>query len=155
LIIVKAFSFKLHTLMQLRKANREKALNAYGKAVHESQQLENDLARKKSALESLQDRIKQKRSDYFFGQEEESYQRNIGSFKNDILSVHKSLKNSQEIREAKRKLFLKAEAEFKSLEKLRERQKVEHDQSEQKKEESQNDHIISARFNYNLKTSIS
>ena len=152
---MKAFSFKLHTLMQLRKANREKALNAYGKAVHESQQLENDLARKKSALESLQDRIKQKRSDYFFGQEEESYQRNIASVKNDILSVHKSLKNSQEIREAKRKLFLKAEAEFKSLEKLREKQKVEHDQSEQKKEESQIDDIISARFNYNLKTSIS
>ncbi|HAU59161.1 MAG TPA: hypothetical protein DCW45_02215, partial [Opitutae bacterium] len=116
---------------------------------------ENDLARKRSALESLQNRIKLKRSGYFFGQEEESYQRNIASVKNDILSVHKSLKNSQEIREAKRKLFLVAEAEFKSLEKLKEKQKIEHDQGEQKKEESQIDDIISARFNYNLKTSIS
>ena len=152
---MKAFSFKLHTLMQLRKANREKALHAYGKAVHESEKLENDLARKKSALEILQDRIKQKRSNYFFGQEEESYQRNIASLKNDILLVHKSLKNSQEIREAKRKLFLKAEADFKGLEKLREKQKVEHDRGEQKKEESQIDDIISARFSYNLKTSTS
>ena len=141
--------------MQLRKANREKALHAYGKSVHETEKLENDLVRKKSSLESLQDRIKQKRSAYFFGQEEESYQRNIVSVKNDILTVHKSLKNSQEIREAKRKLFLKAEAEFKSLEKLREKQKVEHDQNEQKKEESQIDDIISSRFSYNLKTSTS
>ena len=152
---MKAFSFKLHTLMQLRKANREKALHAYGIAVHESEKIENDLARKRSALESLQNRIKLKRSGNFFGQEEESYQRNIASVKNDILSVHKSLKNSQEIREAKRKLFLIAEAEFKSLEKLKEKQKIEHDQGEQKKEESQIDDIISARFNYNLKTSIS
>ena len=152
---MKAFSFKLHTLLQLRKASREKALHAYGKAVHESEMLENDLVRKKSALQTLHDLIKQKRSNYFFGQEEESYQRNISSVKNEILSVHKSLKNSQEIREAKRKLFLKAEAEFKSLEKLREKQKFEHDQSEQKKEESQIDDIISARFSYNLKTSIS
>ena len=152
---MKAFSFKLHTLIQLRKANREKALHAYGIAVHKSEKLENDLARKKSALESLQNRIKLKRSGYFFGQEEESYQRNIASVKNDILSVHKSLKNSQEIREAKRKLFLKAEAEFKSLEKLKEKQRIEHDQGEQKKEESQIDDIISARFSYNLKTSIS
>lgn len=152
---MKAFSFKLHTLKQLRKANREKALHAYGIAVHESEKIENDLARKRSALESLQNRIKLKRSGYFFGQEEESYQRNIASVKNDILSVHKSLKNSQEIREAKRKLFLIAEAEFKSLEKLKEKQKIEHDQGEQKKEESQIDDIISARFNFNLKTSIS
>ena len=127
---MKAFSFKLHTLLQLRKASREKALHAYGKAVHESEMLENDLVRKKSALQTLQDLIKQKRSNYFFGQEEESYQRNIASVKTISCQSTKASKLSRDSR-SKRKLFLKAEAEFKSL-KLRET-KVEHDQSEQKR----------------------
>ena len=152
---MKAFNFKLKTLLKLRQAFKEKALFNYGKAVHEAEEMQHSLSSLKHKLKDLHSSIKHRRENSFYGPEEEHYQRSIISVKNQILNVHSKLKSAHEIREAKRKIFLKADADVKSLEKLKERKKIEHDIFEYKKEESQVDDVITARFNYNLKSSIS
>ena len=152
---MKAFNFKLKTLLKLRQAFKEKALFNYGKAVHEAEEMQHSLSSLKHQLKDLHSSIKHRREKSFYGPEEEHYQRSIISVKNQILNVHSKLKSAHEIREAKRKIFLKADADVKSLEKLKERKKIEHDIFEYKKEELQVDDVITARFNYNLKSSIS
>ena len=120
---MKAFNFKLKTLLKLRQAFKEKALFNYGKAVHEAEEMQHSLSSLKHKLEDLHSSIKHRREKSFYGPEEEHYQRSIISVKNQILNVHSKLKSAHEIREAKRKIFLKADADVKSLEKLKERKK--------------------------------
>ena len=120
---MKAFNFKLKTLLKLRQAFKEKALFNYGKAVHEAEEMQHSLSSLNHKLEDLHSSIKHRREKSFYGPEEEHYQRSIISVKNQILNVHSKLKSAHEIREAKRKIFLKADADVKSLEKLKERKK--------------------------------
>ena len=50
---MKAFHFKLETLLKLRQANREKALRSYGLAVEKTEQLKNAIQNSKQDLENL------------------------------------------------------------------------------------------------------
>jgi flagellar export protein FliJ len=75
--------------------------------------------------------------------------------KNKIIELHGELQNAKKIQEAKRNLFLKADAEFKSLEKLKTMQKAEHSRNQLKKEENEIDDIIGSRFAYNLNPPLS
>ena len=120
---MKAFNFKLKTLLKLRQAFKEKALFNYGKAVHEAEEMQHSLSSLNHKLEDLHSSIKHRREKSFYGPEEEHYQRSIISVKNQILNLHSKLKSAHEIREAKRKYSFKADADVKSLEKLKERKK--------------------------------
>ena len=95
---MKAFNFKLKTLLKLRQAFKEKALFNYGKAVHEAEEMQHSLSSLNHKLEDLHSSIKHRREKSFYGPEEEHYQRSIISVKNQILNLHSKLKSAHEIR---------------------------------------------------------
>ena len=150
---MKAFHFKLETLLKLRQANREKALISYGLAVEKTEQLKNAIQNSKQDLENLVSKMRESRKNSFFGSEERNYQENINEVKNHIVEINGRLRNAQNIQESKRNLFLKADAQHKSLDKLGKKQRSEHNKIEAKKEELEIDDIVSARFSYHFKQS--
>jgi len=152
---MKAFNFRLKTLMHLRESAREQCLKSYGNSIKEFNRLGESLKAREDQLQELQDYIKRKRSSGFYGQDEENHQRTVAISKDKIIELHGELQNAKKIQEAKRKLFLKADEEFKSLEKLKGMQKAEHSRKQQKKEENEIDDIIGSRFAYNLNSPLS
>ena len=149
---MKIFKFRLQ-IKKLKKSIRQKALESYGKAIAETEKLQAELENKKSDLIQLQKQIHLKRTSEFFGNSEENYQRSIVVANTEILEAHTNLQNAMKLQESKRELFLKADSEFKSLDKLNQKQKTAHEFSEMKKEEFEVDDVIGARFVYNSKLS--
>ncbi len=147
---MKAFTFRLQTLLKVRQSSRDKALRSYGLAVRQTDKLNEELTCKKKEIEDLQASIRQKRSSSFFAQEQEHLESTLSSLKDDIVALHGQLQNALKIQNSKRDLFLKADSQLKSFEMLREKQKQSHEFSELKKEEIQVNDIISSRFKYRL-----
>ena len=152
---MKAFNFRLKTLMHLRESARQQSLKSYGESIQDFNRLGKSLQDSEDQLKELQNYIKRKRSSDFYGQDEQNHQRTVVESKNKIIELHGELQNAKKIQDAKRNLFLKADAEFKSLEKLKTMQKAEHSRNQLKKEENEIDDIIGSRFAYNLNPPLS
>ena len=68
----------------------------------------------------------------------------------NLIKVHpKNLQHSIQSEEAKKRIYLKADSEYKSLLKLKEKQKEEHVRAESLKEERELEDIIGGRFVFN------
>ena len=141
--------------MHLRESAREQSLKSYGESIQEFNRLGKSLQEREEQLKELQNYIKFKRASGFYGQDEQNHQRTVVESKNKIIEIHGELQNAKKIQEAKRNLFLKADAEFKSLEKLKTMQNAEHSRNQLKKEENEIDDIIGSRFAYNLNPPLS
>ena len=152
---MKAFTFRLQTLLHLRELARDQSLESYGKSIEEFNRLGESLHAQEKQLQELQSYIKHKRSSGFYGQDEQNHQRTVVDSKNKIIELHGELQNAKKIQEAKRTIFLKSDADFKSLEKLKGKQQKEHSYNEQKKEDNEIDDIITSRFAYNLNSQLS
>ena len=150
---MKAFSFKLKTLLHLRDIEKQNALSSYGRSVRERENIEKKLLNKKIYLENLKEQVAQRRTLNFRGYGEEIFQRSVKSTLDQILQIHGELENAKKIENAKRNLFLTAESRFKSLENLKEKKRMEHQSAELQKEESELEDIVGSRFVYNLKLS--
>lgn len=150
---MKAFSFKLKTLLHLRDIEKQNALSSYGRSVRERENIEKTLLNKRNYLENLKEQVAKRRTFNFTGYGEEVFQRSVKSTLDQILQIHGELENAKKIENAKRNLFLTAESRFKSLEKLKEKKRLEHQSAELQKEESELEDIVGSRFVYNLKLS--
>jgi flagellar export protein FliJ len=73
--------------------------------------------------------------------------------KEKIIDSNSKLEEAKRIVIAKRELYLEADSQFKSMLKLKEKQKEMHIEAEIKKEEMQLEDIISSRFVFNHSTS--
>ncbi len=152
---MKAFNFRLQTLLHLRELARDQSLESYGKSIEDFNRIGESLHAQEEQLQELQNYIKIKRSSGFYGQDEQNHQRTVVDSKNKIIELHGELQNAKKIQEAKRTIFLKSDSDFKSLEKLKGKQQAEHSHNEQKKEENEIDDIITSRFAYNLNSQLS
>ncbi len=146
---MKAFAFRLETLLHLREIAKDNALSQYGQSVVKRESTELRLNAKKQRLLELQSEIASRRAVGFFGASQQSYQRSLESAKDDIQSCHTELQMAQNIEESKRVLYLKADSAFKSFLKLKEKKREEHMAIESKKEETEMDDLIGGRFIYN------
>ena len=150
---MKAFSFRLETLLHLREMAKDKAIAEYGLAIARREEAQKVLQERKRQMEDLREEIGRRRSTGFSGSEQNSYNRSIERSKEAIIDCNSNFEEAKKIAEAKRELYLNADSQFKSLLKLKEKQRDRHIEFETKKEEMQLEDIISSRFVFNQYTS--
>lgn len=150
---MKAFSFRLETLLHLREMAKDKAIAEYGLAIARREEAQKVLQQRKRQMEDLREEIGRRRSTGFSGSEQNSYNRSIERSKEAIIDCNSNFEEAKKIAEAKRELYLNADSQFKSLLKLKEKQRDRHIEFETKKEEMQLEDIISSRFVFNQSTS--
>ena len=143
---MKAFSFRLETLLHLREMTRDQAIKDYALAICDRENAEKDLRNAVIKLERLNLEIKQKRTVGFSGYEQEAFNQSILNTKGLIIEFNSKLADSKNIEFAKRDLYMRADSNCKSLLKLKEKKKEEHLKKEEKKEETELEDIIGARF---------
>ena len=150
---MKAFSFRLETLLHLREMAKDKAIAEYGLAIARREEAQKVLQERKRQMEDLREEIGRRRSTGFSGSEQNSYNRSIERSKEAIIDCNSNFEEAKKIAEAKKELYLNADSQFKSLLKLKEKQRDRHIEFETKKEEMQLEDIISSRFVFNQSTS--
>ena len=150
---MKAFSFRLETLLHLREMAKDKAIAEYGLAIARRENAQKVLQERKRQMKDLREEIGRRRSTGFSGSEQNSYNRSIERAKEAIIDCNSKFEEAKKIAQAKRELYLSADSQFKSLLKLKEKQRDRHIEVETKKEEMQLEDIISSRFVFNQSTS--
>ena len=150
---MKAFSFRLETLLHLRELAKDRAVAEYGVAISKKEQAERALEERKCEMEELRQEIGRRRSIGFSGSEQDGYNLSLERVKEAIVDSNSKLEESKKIVNAKRELYLNADSEFKSMLKLKEKRREQHIEAETKKEEMQLEDIISSRFVFNQSTS--
>ena len=146
---MKAFSFRLETLLHLREISRDKALGHYAHSIRSRQEREKDLQLCQSHLESLHAQIGERRKNSFTGSKQESFDLSVSHAKERILDANRNLQESMQTEQAKKGIYLKIDSEYKSLLKLKEKKYEEHVYSESLKEERELEDIIGGRFVFN------
>ena len=146
---MKAFTFRLETLLHLREISKDRAIKEYAQAISKREKLELDLKRAVKMLEVLNAEINERRASGFSGFEQDGFNQSILRSKEVIIDLNSKVADSKNIESAKRNLYLRADSNCKSLLKLKEKKKVEHLKSEEKKEESELEDIIGSRFVFN------
>jgi len=147
---MKVFNFRLDAVLKLRKSHRDKALEALGHAAKNADVLRKQISSLEHKLTTIKAQISENRRNNFSGQQEESFQGNLKNIRKSILDVNVNLQNALKIHDAKRKIFIKADADHKSLLNLKEKKSLEFHYTESKKEELETDDIIGSRYVFNL-----
>lgn len=146
---MKAFKFRLSTLLHLREIAKDKALSNYAQSIHARQDKEKDLHKSQKYLDSLHIQIGERRKNSFTGSKQESYDLSVHRAKEMILDANQNLQQALQTENAKKGIYLKADSEYKSLLKLKEKQYEEHLYTESLKEERELEDIIGGRFVFN------
>jgi len=146
---MKAFRFRLETLLHLREISRDKALGHYAQSIRSRQEREKALQVCQSHLESLHAQIGERRKNSFTGSKQESFDLSVSHAKERILDANRNLQESIQTEQAKKGIYLKIDSEYKSLLKLKEKKYEEHVYSESLKEERELEDIIGGRFVFN------
>ena len=146
---MKAFTFRLETLLHLREMSKDKAMKNYALAISKRENAEIDLKTAVQNLEILNQDIIVKRTSGFSGHEQENFNLSINRTKGEIIDFNSKLAESKNIESGNRKIYLEADSNCKSLLKLKQKKRIEHLKTEEKKEETELEDIIGARFVFN------
>ena len=150
---MKAFGFRLETLLHLRELAKDKAIGEYGLAVSKREEAEKTLSEANDGLRELREEIGIRRSVGFSGNDQEVFNRSLVLAKERIIDCNAKVEEAGRIEIAKRDLYLQADSSYKSLFKLKEKKREEHIKYESKKEEMELEDIIGARFVFNQASS--
>jgi len=150
---MKAFGFRLETLLHLRELAKDKAIGEYGLAVSNREEAEKTLSEANDGLRELREEIGIRRSVGFSGNDQEVFNRSLVLAKERIIDCNAKVEEAGRIEIAKRDLYLQADSSYKSLFKLKEKKREEHIKYESKKEEMELEDIIGARFVFNQASS--
>jgi flagellar export protein FliJ len=146
---MKAFTFRLETLLHLRERAKDQAIKDYALSISKREKAELSLRKAVQNLKSSNEEIKQRRAAGFVGFEQDGFNQSIVQLKENIIELNSKVAESKNIESAKREIYLTADSNCKSLLKLKEKKKEEHLKSEEKKEEAELEDIIGARFVFN------
>ena len=150
---MKAFGFRLETLLHLRELAKDKAIGEYGLAVSKREEAEKTLSEANDGLRELREEIGIRRSVGFSGNDQEVFNRSLVLAKERIIDCNAKVEEAGRIEIAKRDLYLQADSSYKSLFKLKDKKREEHIKYESKKEEMELEDIIGARFVFNQASS--
>ena len=150
---MRAFEFRLETLLHLRELAKDKAIAEYGLAVSKREEAEKKLGEANDGLRELREEIGIRRSVGFSGNEQEVFDRSLVLAKERIVDCNANVVEAGRIEIAKRDLYLQADSSYKSLLKLKEKKREEHIEYESKKEDMELEDIIGARFVFNQASS--
>ena len=145
---MRAFNFRLATLLRLREASREKSLLDYAKSIHERQQTEDRLNRASEYVSRLEVKLNEKQKLSFNASELEAMIGGLDHARSVVRDLSTELSRKKTLEESRRKLFVQKDSESKSLDRLKDRQMNDHVKLEAKKEEQELDDVIGARYLY-------
>lgn len=143
---MKAFRFRLQTLLNLREMAREEALSAYAKAIRERELNEEKLVQFNSRLNELREAVSANRARTFTGAEQANFQQAVNLAKECLLRQRNKVNRAKRVEEKARSAYLEADGSEKSLANLKARRQEDHFQFELKKEEHELEDVIGARF---------
>lgn len=146
---MKAFTFRLETLLHLREIARDRAMKNYALAIKKREEFELELQNGVKELSNLNADVQAKRAIGFVGHDQDVFNQSIQRAKENIIDLNSKVANSKNIESAKKKIYLQTDSNCKSLVKLKEKKRSEHLKTEEKKDESELEDIIGARFVYN------
>jgi flagellar export protein FliJ len=146
---MKTFTFRLETLLQLRKNARDRALSDYADSIRDRESAEEEVQRAEGYLERLNVKLLAKSQNIFLGKDMLDFQEQIQKAKNTKSDLKNKLSRLSSIESSRRKVFIQKEAEFKSLDNYKLRMADEHIVFETNKEEKAQEDIITSRFVYN------
>ncbi len=149
---MRAFTFRLETLLHLREMAKERAIKEYALSISQRERIEKELGCAVNSLKALNQIIGEKRTIGFSGAEQEAFNQSVLKSKDEIIDLNSKLSESRNIEDAKRNLYLQADTNCKSLLKLKAKKKEEHVKREEKKEEVALEDVIGARFVFNQST---
>ena len=145
---MRAFNFRLATLLRLREASREKSLLEYAKSIQERQQTEDRLKRANEYVSTLEFKLNEKQKVSFNANDLEAVIGGLDHARTVVRDLSTELSRKKNLEESRRKLFVQKDSESKSLDRLKDRQMHEHIELEAKKEEQELDDVIGARYLY-------
>ncbi len=145
---MRAFNFRLATLLRLREASREKSLLDYAKSIHERQQTEDRLNRASEYVSKLEVKLNEMQKLSFNASELEAMIGGLDHARSVLRDLSIELSRKKTLEESRRRLFVQKDSESKSLDRLKDRQMNDHVKLEAKKEEQELDDVIGARYLY-------
>jgi flagellar export protein FliJ len=145
---MRAFNFRLATLLRLREASREKSLLDYAKSIHERQQTEDRLNRASEYVSKLEVKLNEMQKLSFNASELEAMIGGLDHARSVLRDLSIELSRKKTLEESRRRLFVQKDSESKSLDRLKDRQMSDHVKLEAKKEEQELDDVIGARYLY-------
>ena len=143
---MKAFRFRLETLLRLKDASRERALQDYAVAINMRQEWEAKLDNAIEYVKGLENMLSEKQKLNFRASDLASIHLSLEQARQEVESCTLEVSRKKALEESRRTIFLKKESESKSLLRLKERQLDEHLEIETKKEEHELEDVIGARY---------
>ena len=106
---MKSFTFRLETLLRLRKNSRDRALADYAKSIEQRESADKKVKEANLYLEKLNERVSLKSKSLFSGNEMITFQSQIKNAKDSKNRLLKDLSKLSSMESARRKVFLQLE----------------------------------------------
>jgi len=110
---MKTFTFRLETLLQLRKNARDRALSDYADSIRDRESAEEEVQRAESYLEGLNVRLLAKSQNIFLGKDMLDFQEQIQKAKNTKSDLKNKLSRLSSIESSRRKYLFKKKLNLK------------------------------------------
>lgn len=143
---MRAFHFRLQTLLNLREMAREEALSAYANAIRQRELNEEKLADCNSRLDELREAVAACRTKSFTGAEQANFQQAVNLAKERLLRQRNKVDRAKRVEKKARTSYVKVDGDEKSLTNLKARRQEDHFHFEFKKEERELEDVIGARY---------
>ncbi|MBU62458.1 MAG: flagellar export protein FliJ [Opitutae bacterium] len=143
---MRAFHFRLQTLLNLREMAREEALSTYASAIRQRELNEEKLADCNNTLDELRKAVATRRTNRFTGAEQANFQQAVNLAKERLLLQRNKVNRAKQVEENTRMSYVKADGDEKSLINLKARREEDHFHFELKKEERELEDVIGARY---------
>ena len=145
---MKAFRFRLESLLHLRSLTREKSLKEYAHAINERRLQEERRERISQRLAQIEDSVADRRKESISGHEQANFLASIEHDKDTLTNQREITSRALAEEEGRKAAYLKADIAEKALLRLKERRKEEHLQVEEAKDERALEDVIGARYRY-------
>ena len=142
---MRAFHFRLQTLLNLREIAREEALSAYAETIRRRELEEEKLIACNRHLEELREEVGVRRKEGFTGAEQATFLRAVNLSKDRLRRQRAKVNQAKRTEKKARSVFMEADGDERSLTRLKERREEEHFRFELKKEERELEDVIGAR----------
>ena len=152
---MKAFRFRLESLLHLRGLTREKCLKDYAEAISQRQSQEDRCEQISRRLNNIETSVATQRDQGISGHDQDTFLASIEHARNALTKQREVVVRSLAEEEKKKAIYLKADMAEKILLRLKERRKKEHIRVQEAKDERALEDVIGARYGILLPTELS
>lgn len=152
---MKAFRFRLESLLHLRSLTRERCLKEYAHAINDRRVAEARSEELATQLNQIEDRVAFLRREGMSGHDQATFLSSIEHAQEVLAQQRKVVELSLTEEDDKKKSYLKSDVAEKTMMRLKERRKKDHLSEEAAKEERALEDVIGARYSMISPTEIS